>query len=183
MANCPKCGAVLKEGSQFCVSCGFSLVSNSGATNGVNAGSPMDKVVGFFKKLNYTTDYTAQCDPNDSASNHVLGILAYIPLLFLIPYFAAKNSRFAQFHANQGLLATIVFFALGIVNTIVDMIIGLIFGIGSVLFLQIIGNIFCWIIGVVSGIVFLYFMVIGIINAAKRTLKELPIIGSFRILK
>ena len=113
----------------------------------------------------------------------MFGIIAYIPLFFLIPYFAAKQSRFAQFHANQGVLATIVFFSLGLVNAIIDMIIKLIFGIGSIGFFVAIGDIICWIIGTLSTAVFLYFMVVGIINAAKRTLKELPVIGSFRILK
>lgn len=180
MANCPRCGAPLSADSQFCVNCGANVMQNaaSGASNGA-----VDRVVGFFKALNNTTDYTMQCNPNDAGSNQVMGILAYIPLLFLIPYFAAKNSVFAKFHANQGLLCTIVLLALGLVNTVIGLIVGLIFGIGSIIFLQVIGDIICWIIGIASAAIFLYFMIIGIINAANRKLKELPLIGSFRLIK
>ena len=183
MISCPRCGAPIAQGSNHCTKCGFSIVygTRQGAAN--NGGAFVDKVAAFFKKLNNTTDYTFQCAPDDAAKNQVFGILAYIPLFFLIPYLTAKQSRFAQFHANQGLLSTIVFFGIGLVNAIIDIIIKLIFGIGSISFFVVIGNIICWVIGTVSSAVFLYFMFMGIINAAKHTLKELPIIGSFRILK
>jgi len=173
MANCPKCGAPLPVDSQFCVNCGNRLAPG-GASNGFT---------GFFTALNNTTDYTPQCDPRDAAENKVMGILAYIPLLFLIPLFAKKDSVYARFHTNQGILANLALLALLVVNTVFGLIIGMIFGIGGVSALIIIGSVLCWIVGIASTAVFLYFMIIGIINVANNKYKELPIIGSLRVLK
>lgn len=40
----------------------------------------------------------------DVNGNKVFGILAYIGILFLVPLFAAKDSQYARFHTNQGLV-------------------------------------------------------------------------------
>lgn len=41
-------------------------------------------------------------DPQDVQANKVMAILAYFGLLVFVPLFAAKESRFARFHTNQG---------------------------------------------------------------------------------
>ena len=38
-------------------------------------------------------------DSRDVEDNKVMAILAYIWILFLVPLLAAKNSRFARYHA------------------------------------------------------------------------------------
>ena len=38
--------------------------------------------------------------PEDVQNNKVFAILAYIGILVLVPIFAAKESKFARFHAN-----------------------------------------------------------------------------------
>ena len=43
-------------------------------------------------------------DPQDVQANKVMAILAYFGLLVFVPLFAAKESRFARFHTNQGLI-------------------------------------------------------------------------------
>ena len=68
------------------------------------------------KNLGNTEDYTAQFDPQDIASNKVMGVLAYIGILVLIPIFAAKNSPFARFHANQGLILFIAELCLMVIS-------------------------------------------------------------------
>lgn len=55
-----------------------------------------------FQNLNNTSDMTSQFDPRDIQNNKVMAILAYFGILVLIPIFAAKESKFARFHANQG---------------------------------------------------------------------------------
>ena len=108
-------------------------------------------------------------DPKDAQDNKLLGILAYFNLLFLVPYFAAKESPFAQFHANQGCVLCIV--------EIATMILIRVFA-----YIPIIG----WLIAILLyllSIVFVVFAILGIINAAKGEVKELPIIGKYRILK
>ena len=68
--------------------------------------------------INNTADTTADYDKKDIEDNKLMGVLAYIGLLFLIPLFAAKESKFAQFHTNQGILLCIV----GVAGTFVGLI-------------------------------------------------------------
>jgi uncharacterized membrane protein len=110
-------------------------------------------------------------DSKDIQDNKVMGILAYLGILVLVPLFAAKESKFARFHANQGLILLIC----AIIWQIVAYIL--------MFFLAKIGLSFLSIIISLLSIVFLVLIIIGIINAAKGEMKELPIIGKFRILK
>lgn len=116
-----------------------------------------------------TPDFTSEMDAKDIEDNKVMGILAYLSWLVLIPLLAAKGSKFARFHANQGLVLAIAEIVAGIALSILS---GLPF----------IG----WIFGLVSGVfglVCLVFSVLGIVNAANGKAKELPFVGGFRILK
>ncbi|MDR0349065.1 MAG: hypothetical protein LBH90_06200 [Tannerella sp.] len=104
---------------------------------------------------------------DDIANNKVMAILAYFGILFIVPLLAAKDSPFARFHANQGLVLFIGYIVVYIFCYIVLMIsptIGLIAN--SLLFL---------------GLFVL--AILGIINAAKGEMKELPVIGKFKFLK
>lgn len=118
-------------------------------------------------------------DPQDAEKNKVQGIIAYIPPLFLIPLFAAPDSKFAKYHANQGLLVTIVSVILWFVQwLLVSLIIGAnpfsaVFGIGR-FFITII-RIITWGIPTVLAL-------IGIIGANKGECKPLPFIGNFHLL-
>lgn len=60
--------------------------------------------------MNKTADLTDQFDKADVEQNKVMAILAYFGILVLIPILAAKDSKFARFHANQGLLLCIAMF-------------------------------------------------------------------------
>jgi uncharacterized membrane protein len=46
-------------------------------------------------------------DP-DVEANKTIAVLAYISILFLVPMLLKKDSKFAQFHAKQGLVLFIV---------------------------------------------------------------------------
>ena len=119
--------------------------------------------------LNNTKDSTADFDQQDIQNNKAMGILAYISWLVLIPLLAAKDSKFARFHCNQGLVLAIAEIAVWVVC-------GILSG------FPLIG----WIFGIIEGLislVCLIFAVLGIINAANGKAKELPIIGSIKILK
>jgi uncharacterized membrane protein len=107
----------------------------------------------------------------DVADNKIFAILAYFGILFLVPLFAAKESPFARFHANQGLLLCILDVALYIVFIILTVILAFIVP-------SLIGLV--WILYYVVVVVL---TVLGIINAAKGELKELPVIGKFRLIK
>lgn len=112
-------------------------------------------------------------DPKDAQDNKVMGILAYLGILVLVPIFAAKESPFARFHANQGLVLLIASFAYSVIVWIVTFVLALVSP-----GLALIGTL----LSLVS-LVFLVLMIIGIINAAKGETKELPVIGKYRILK
>ena len=103
---------------------------------------------------------TMQADPADVEKNKVMAILAYI--IFFIPLLAAKDSRFAMYHANQGLVLFLASLALGFANVV-----------------PILGQI-VWAVGSLAVLVF---AIMGIINAANGQMKPLPLIGGISILK
>ena len=131
-------------------------------------------IVAKFTELNDTVDTTADFERDDIEQNKIMGVLAYLSLLVLIPIFAAPKSKFARFHANQGLVLAIIEIGYGIVTAVINAIVG---GISVVL-----GMLVSTILNLI-GIVFLIFAVIGIVNVANGKAKELPTIGKFRILK
>ncbi|NLJ94768.1 MAG: zinc ribbon domain-containing protein [Clostridiaceae bacterium] len=126
-----------------------------------------------FQNFVNTEDSTGQFHPGDIQQNKVMAVLAYFGLLVLIPILAAKESPFARFHANQGLVLTLFAIAYYFVVSIFNAIILVISW--NLYFITIISNLF--------GIVFLVFAILGIVNAANGVAKELPIIGKIKILK
>lgn len=114
-------------------------------------------------------DRTAEVDPQDAQQNKVMGILAYLSWLVLIPIFAAKDSKFARFHANQGLLLAIGEVACCLPLALLSWIpfIGILFAI----------------LEYAIGVGFTVLSVFGIVNAAQGKCKEMPLIGGIRILK
>lgn len=163
MANCNKCGAQIDDNAAVCPSCG---AQQNTAADTINAA--------FSAVNSMGEDFTSQFDRNDIEQNKIIAILSYIFILFLVPLLAAPTSRFARFHANQGLVLFICELVIGFVATIAMIILA---------FVPIVGGIINWCISGVLMIVFLIFMVLGIINAANGTAKELPVIGKIKILK
>lgn len=97
----------------------------------------------------------------DIEKNKTMAGLAYI--IFFLPLLAAPDSKFARFHANQGLILLIL--AIG-----GNLILGLI---------PIIG----WLLLFPFGILILVLAIIGLINGFGGKVKELPLIGKVRIIK
>lgn len=173
MAFCSKCGAKLEDGSKFCKSCGEPVKMSTEDKVSAAAADFTEKV----SKINDTEDTTSEFDQKDISDNKAFAILAYISWLVLIPIFAAKNSKFARFHANQGLVLCIIETAWWIVSTIISWFLG--FLLWRVFALV-------WLIGLLFrlvNILFLVMMILGIVNAAQGKAKVLPIIGKIKILK
>ena len=121
-----------------------------------------------LNNLNATPDYTSSFDPADVQANKVMGVLAYLSWLVLIPLFAARNSPFARFHCNQG-----------IVLALAEVLAGVILGIGRRL--PLIGWAFR-LVGGLASVAWIVLAVIGILNALNGRAKELPLIGGIKIL-
>ena len=126
-----------------------------------------------FEQLNNTPDTTAEFSSEDIQQNKVMAILAYFGLLVLVPIFGAKDSKFARYHANQGLVLFLAAIAYSIATSILTSIL-----IAISWRLAFLSTIFSLV-----SIAFLVLMVLGIINAANGKAKELPIIGKVKLLK
>ena len=157
----------MEDNVKFCPACGASTEIPK------EENTQQTDYAAKLQNLNNTADSTAQFDAADIQQNKAMSILAYFGPLVLIPIFAAKGSKFARYHSNQGLLLLIACIAWSIV-----------YGILSSIILAISWRLYfiTSIIGLVS-LVFLVLAIIGIINAANGRAKELPVIGKFRLLK
>jgi uncharacterized membrane protein len=120
-----------------------------------------------------TPDATSSYSQSDIEQNKVMAVLAYLGFLVLVPILAAKESPYARFHASQGLNLFVSEVAFGIINVILTLIFSFI------PLLNVVWLIIAWLI----GIAFFVLMILGIVNAVQGKAKQLPIVGSFRILK
>lgn len=91
-------------------------------------------------------------EDNDVKENKAVAILSYIGILCLVPLLAKKESKFAQFHAKQGLVLFVV--------EIIGMFLVPLFGLGALI-----------------NLVALIFSIIGIVNVAGGKMSKLPLVG------
>ncbi|MBX3042915.1 MAG: hypothetical protein KIT33_01585 [Candidatus Kapabacteria bacterium] len=106
----------------------------------------------------YNDGFTSE----DIEQNKVMSLLAYI--IFFIPLLAAKDSKFARYHANQGLVLLLLGISISLVSSIIP-IIG------------------WFIIGPLGTIFVIVLAVMGIINALNGKAKPLPLIGGISLIK
>ncbi|RQW89026.1 MAG: hypothetical protein EHM79_04460 [Geobacter sp.] len=100
-------------------------------------------------------------EQEDIEKNKAMAILAYI--IFLIPLLAAKESKFAMYHANQGLVLFLLALAVNVVGGIIPFL-------GWFVILPL-GNLLVIVLAI-----------LGIVNAAKGEAKPLPLIGGIKLL-
>ena len=89
-----------------------------------NCGAPVENTVSQSGARDFTADY----DPRDIQENRGWGILSYFGFLVLIPIFAARNSYFARFHANQGLVLFLFHACYSVLTRIITNILNLALG-------------------------------------------------------
>lgn len=110
-------------------------------------------------------------DSADVEKNKVMAIISYIFILWLVPLFQAKDSKFALYHANQGAILTAASIVLWVPLFILSWIPGINVIVGLALF-------------PIYGLAILAMMVIGILGAVNGKAAPLPVIGSmFTIIK
>lgn len=118
-------------------------------------------------------DNTGNSNQNDQSNTILFSILSYIGILWLIPLLVEKNDKVVRFHVNQG----IVLFIFDIIGSIAVGILSDIF-----VFIPVISFLGV-VIASLFGILCFVLMIIGIVNAANKSEKPLPIIGKFQVLK
>ena len=99
-------------------------------------------------------------------SKKVTGVLAYIGIIFWLIAYLAGDKEGAKVHLNQALVVAIF----GIVCSVAVFVLG---------FIPFVGGI----IGAVVSILPLVAMIMGIVFAAQDKEQEIPVIGTFKILK
>ena len=120
-----------------------------------------------------TPDTTASYSAADVQNNKAMGILSYLGILVLIPILAAKDSPFARYHANQGLVLLLCEVGFSVASMILSVIFAFL---GP---LALLWTLVSWLV----SLAFLALLILGIVNAAQGLCKELPLISRIRILK
>lgn len=172
MKNCTNCGTQMTDDTQFCPNCGtpanFAAAPPAGDQPyyqdpaGGQQHQYQNPVGG--QQPPYQNPYTQlSADEKDIQDNKMMAVLAYLGILVLVPIFAAKESKFARYHANQGLVLALAEVAFAIVYSILVGILSTLLGL-------------LWLGFVVLAI-------IGIVNAVNGRMKPLPLIGKITILK
>ena len=105
--------------------------------------------------------------PETTSSNDMwMGILAYLGVLALVPYLVKNQSAFVRSHAVRGInlliLEVIAWVAVGVFSWV-----------------PVLNDI----LSTVAGLAGFAFSLIGIINVANKEDKDLPFIGSIRMIK
>ncbi len=95
-------------------------------------------------------------------NDKIMGILAYVGILVVVPLFAGGNSKFVKYHANQGL---VLFIAMVLTNIL-----------WAIPFLG-------WVAAPAVGLLILVLAIMGIINVVNNEMKPLPLIGGIKLIK
>ena len=162
MGLCKKCGTNIWPGVQKCPSCG-AAVNNENST-GRGKAVPIGK---------WSADRTAQFDSADIAENKAVAALSYFGILAAVPLFMAKGSKYARWHAGQGLalLAASVIYSIAY-----SVLAGLLLSFSWKFYYVLRIARLCW-------LAFPLLSVLGVANAISGKAVELPVIGRIRLLK
>lgn len=173
MAYCMNCGTELDEDAK-CPKCEAEKAeaeSSTKKTTSERVNEATNYVASEFKNAE---DKTEDFDKEDIENNIIFAILAYFGLLVLVPIIAAPDSKFAKFHAGQGLNLLILEIVYGVVASVLMSIFSHFGFILSVLMSGVCG---------ICSIAILILWIQGIANAANHKARKLPFIGKFEILK
>ena len=121
-----------------------------------------------------STTNKPQTKSNNNSNDTLMGVLAYIGILCLIPLLAAKDSEFAQFHAKQGLNL----FLLEVGVAVLSWVLGFMSIVGGLAFLGLM-TMAIWLV----QIGFFVLSIIGIVNALNGKKEPLPVIGGIKLVK
>lgn len=95
---------------------------------------------------------------NSNQKNIIMGILAYLGILVIIPYLVAKDDPFVKFHIKQGLVLLVIEFIAWILAMVIWPLVMLLWVVKLVLFVL---------------------AVMGIVNVVQNQQKKLPLVGDY----
>ena len=132
--------------------------------------------------------------PQQKADNSkIYKILSYVGILWLIGLFVTpeKNDPKVKFHVGQGMIASIVYVALLIINAILTAILGSIFtvqsfgywGVGSYAMPSPFVGVLSLILSLAIWALVIIWFVVGLMNVLNDREKPLPIVGKFAFYK
>lgn len=185
MAFCSKCGKQLDESSKFCTGCGTPV--GTVQTNQNGSVRP-EYSTAQVRKTDFSEDFTH----DDKRENRAVAAVSYVGPMFFLPLVATPNSKFARFHANQGVALFMLSLAYSVVYKALlwffsEILIGAAltkfsfsyFGYGAATTVYGIISLLLTLVWVAVIALF----IIGIVNALKGKAAELPVIGKIRFFK
>ena len=179
---CTNCGEQLEEHDNFCAKCGTSVNGSSTSFDDI-----AKKASATVEKVLDTEDNTKEYSKKDIDNYRAMAIIGYFGPLALLPYFGQKNSKFAQFHAINGMnlfiWEIVYYFLYGIVENFCSIF--KISGAVTINGLYSVSSIpwyFRFPLSII-GFILVTLSIIGIVFAACGKAKELPVIGKFKIIR
>ena len=181
MAFCRQCGAQMPDDAAFCQACGTPVATQQGTQQQYTDsqqgyqqpnGAPQQQYTAPQQQVYVTPEMDIQ-------QNRGIAWLAYMGILFLIPLFARKESPYCQYHVKQGATLFATELAYLITTKILLAFIGLIFP-GYSLYGFVVHSTIYNVFNVIFSLGYIFFFVLaimGIVNAAKGRIQELPLIG------
>lgn len=122
MKKCPKCDSNVKATDKFCSSCGAELKKSKKKIDKESQDEIFNKIGDNLEKILDTEDTTKDYTKKDVENNKGMAILSYIGPLALIPYFKGKNSKYAYYHAIQGMNLLLIWICYTILAALLYMI-------------------------------------------------------------
>lgn len=146
-----------------------------------------EKAKETFEKIMDTEDNTKEHDTKDIETNKGLAMISYLGPLALIPFLVSKESKYAQYHAKQGLNLFVIEIIIGIFSYFISSIVmvpqmcHLTEGISYEC-----GFMTPWWITLPIKLLEVFTLtlaIVGFVFAYQGKAKELPIVGKIKIIK
>lgn len=108
------------------------------------------------------TDQSQKPEKADVEKTKVVAAIGYISILCFIPLLLERDSKYAQFHAKQGIVLLVVEVAIFLLS-------------GVLAFIPVLG----WLVLMILNISVVVLAIMGIIKALDGELWEMPVLGQY----
>lgn len=119
-------------------------------------------------------DRTHEFNRNDIEDNKGISCFAYFGFMFIMPLWAASDSPYAQFHANQGIILAMNELFMCIMIFVSHMLVPC-----APEIFRVLRTILCFVL----FIGMLFYVTYGVANTMRGKAKELPIIGKVKFIR